>query len=120
MLSQADRVVAAADVSFNTELEVIAELSRAAKRLGRHHGIVLMVELGDLREGVMPCDVENTVASILRCSNIALIGIRANLGCRSGIAPDARNMASYPPSRPHSRPSLVFRLKLYLVVTRAT
>jgi predicted amino acid racemase len=92
MLSQADRVVAAADVSFNTELDVIAELSRAAKRLGRHHGIVLMVELGDLREGVMPCDVENAVASILRCSNIALIGIGANLGCRSGIAPDARNM----------------------------
>jgi predicted amino acid racemase len=92
MLSQADRVVAAADVSFNTELGVIAELSRAAKRLGRHHGIVLMVELGDLREGVMPCDVENTVASILNCSNIALIGIGANLGCRSGIAADARNM----------------------------
>ena len=92
MLSQADRVVAVADVSFNTELAVIAELSRAAKRLGRQHGIVLMVELGDLREGVMPCDVEDAVASILRCANIALIGIGANLGCRSGIVPDARNM----------------------------
>lgn len=92
MLSQADRVVAAADVSFNTEIGIIAALSEAAKRMNRHHGIVLMVELGDLREGVMPCDVESTVASILRCSNIVLMGIGANLGCRSGITPDARNM----------------------------
>ena len=92
MLSQVDRVVAAADVSFNTEIGVIAKLAEAAERIDRNHGIVLMVELGDLREGVMPSDVENTVANILRCSNIALTGIGANLSCRSGIVPDARNM----------------------------
>ncbi len=93
MLSQADRVVTHADVSFNTELDVISELSSAAQKTKRTHGIVLMVELGDLREGIMPGDLENTVRETLRFPNIALKGIATNLACRSGVSPDAKNMA---------------------------
>jgi ornithine racemase len=93
MLSQAERVVAAADVSFNTELCVIKSLSSAAQRLGRTHGVVLMVELGDLREGIMPDDLEDTVRHTLRLPHIAFKGIGTNLACRSGVSPDVENMA---------------------------
>jgi predicted amino acid racemase len=93
MLSQVDRVVAAADVSFNTELDIIGALSAAARRADRRHEIVLMVELGDLREGIMPGDLEAIVAKTLRLPNIVLKGIGTNLGCRSGTSPDARNMS---------------------------
>lgn len=93
MLSQADRVVTHADISFNTELDVIGRLSSAAEKAGRTHGIVLMIELGDLREGIMPDDLEDTVRETLRFPNIALKGIGTNLACRSGVSPDARNMA---------------------------
>lgn len=93
MLSQAELAVTAADVSFNTELDVIRELSSAARKAKRTHGIVLMVELGDLREGIMPCDLEETVRETLRLPNIALKGIGTNLACRTGVSPDARNMA---------------------------
>ena len=93
MLSQADRVVAHADVSFNTELDVISKLSFAAQRARRTHGIVLMVELGDLREGIMPGDLENTVREALRFPNLVFKGIGTNLACRSGVSPDARNMS---------------------------
>lgn len=93
MPSQADRVVAHADVSFNTELDVISKLSRAAQQARRTHGIVLMVELGDLREGIMPGDLEDTARRTLRFPNIVLRGIGANLACRSGVSPDARNMS---------------------------
>ena len=55
--------------------------------------IVLMVELGDLREGIMPDDLENAVRETLRFPNIAFKGIATNLACRSGVSPDARNMA---------------------------
>ena len=58
MISQADLVVRCAETSFNTELDVVAALSTAAAQAGRVHGIVLMVELGDLREGIMPADLE--------------------------------------------------------------
>jgi predicted amino acid racemase len=93
MLSQADRVVTHADVSFNTEIDVIAKLSSAAQEAKRTHAIVLMVELGDLREGIMPGDLENIVRETLRFPNIALKGIGTNLACRSGVSPDAKNMA---------------------------
>jgi predicted amino acid racemase len=93
MLSQADRVVAYADVSFNTELDVISKLSSAARKAKRTHGIVLMVELGDLREGIMRGDLENTVREMLRLPNIVFKGIGTNLACRNGVSPDARNMA---------------------------
>ena len=93
MLGQAGEVVRHADVSFNTEVDVISALSSAAKEAGKTHAIVLMVELGDLREGVMPGDLENTVRETLRFPNIALKGIGTNLACRSGVVPDAKNMA---------------------------
>ena len=93
MLSQADRIVKHADVSFNTELDVISELSSAAQKAKRTHGIVLMVELGDLREGIMPGDLENTVRETLRFPSIVLRGIGTNLACQNGASPDARNMA---------------------------
>ncbi len=93
MLSQADRVVAHADVSFNTELDVISRLSCAAREARRSHGIVLMVELGDLREGIRPGDLTSTVRETLRFPNIVLKGIGTNLACRSGVSPDDGNMA---------------------------
>jgi predicted amino acid racemase len=92
MPSQTERVVAAADTSFNTELDVIAMLASAARRAGTTHEIVLMVELGDLREGIMPGDLEAIVREVLCFPNIVLKGIGANLGCRSGVSPDTGNM----------------------------
>ena len=93
MLSQVNQVVRHCDTSFNTELEVLSALSSAATEAGKTHGVVLMVELGDLREGVMPGDLENTVRETLRFPNIALRGIGTNLACHSGVVPDAKNMA---------------------------
>jgi predicted amino acid racemase len=93
MLSQATRVVDHADVSFNTELDVIRKLSRAAQDATKLHGVVLMVELGDLREGIMPDDLMNTVREVLHFPNIEFKGIGTNLACRSGVSPDAKKMA---------------------------
>ncbi|MDF7806582.1 alanine/ornithine racemase family PLP-dependent enzyme [Pontiellaceae bacterium B12219] len=93
MSSQAARVVKYTELSFNTEIDVIRLLSDAAKKAKRIHGIVLMVELGDLREGILPNDVMQTVQAILHLPNIAIKGIGTNLACRSGVVPDAENMA---------------------------
>lgn len=92
MPSQTDRIIAAADTSFNTEVDVIAMLASAAGRAGTTHGIVLMVELGDLREGIMPGDLETIAREVLCFPNIVLKGIGTNLACRSGVSPDAENM----------------------------
>jgi predicted amino acid racemase len=92
MPSQVARVVAHADVSFNSELDVITALARAAAHTGRTHGVVLMVEMGDLREGIMPGDLADMVRAVRRLPGIVLLGIGTNLACQSGVAPDAVNM----------------------------
>lgn len=93
MLSQVDRVVRYADISFNTELDVVAALSSSAQKSAIVHNVVLMVELGDLREGLLPCDVLNAVEVIQRLPNIQFKGIGANLACLSGVSPDDTNMS---------------------------
>jgi Predicted amino acid racemase len=93
MLSQCDRVVASADLSLNTELGVVAALSVAASAQARTHGVVLMVELGDLREGILPADLQDVAREVLRLPGVALRGIGTNLACQSGAAPDAQKMA---------------------------
>ena len=93
MPSQVERVVAHADISFNTELEVIKALSAEAQRSGRVHGVVLMVELGDLREGILPADLEATVHETLNLPSLDLVGIGTNLACRCGVTPNTENMS---------------------------
>ncbi len=93
MLSQVDRVVRHADTSLNSERSVISALSDAAGRQDRHHGVVLMVELGDLREGVLPADLEPLARLVLALPRVTLQGIGTNLACQSGVAPDRDNMA---------------------------
>lgn len=93
MLSQVERVVMNCNISLNTELSVIRALSSTAKKLGVFHEVIIMVELGDLREGVMPYDLLHVIKEARLLSNIGLKGIGANLTCRYGIAPDSHNMS---------------------------
>jgi predicted amino acid racemase len=91
-MGEADAVVRDCALSLNSELGVIRELSAAALRLGTRHGVILMVELGDLREGVMPGDLGELSAEVLRLPGVRLAGIAANLACFGGVKPDVRNM----------------------------
>lgn len=93
MLSQAARIILNADTSLNTEVDIISELSREAKKIGCTHGVIIMVELGDLREGVMPANLESVIRKTLSFPNIILEGIGTNLACLSGVVPDVENMA---------------------------
>jgi predicted amino acid racemase len=80
-------VVALSDVSLNTELEVVRALDTAAGRQGRCHGVVLMIELGDLREGVLPGHLVKVYEEVFKLPNVEVVGIGANLGCLSGAVP---------------------------------
>lgn len=94
MLSQAQRVVRHADISFNTELAVVRRLSAAAQEADRVHGVVLMVELGDLSEGILPADLVNAAREVLRLPHLTLTGIGAHLACGDGRVPDETHMAA--------------------------
>lgn len=91
-LSEAKAAVRLADISLNSELSVVERLSEAA--LARHstHGVVLMVELGDLREGLMPRELACVVEQVLGLKGVELVGVGTNLACFGGVKPDEENM----------------------------
>ncbi len=90
--SKAKEVINYADISLNSELSVIKELSKYAVKQDTTHKIILMVELGDLREGIMPSDIENTIKEVIALKGVKLVGIGTNLACFGGIEPDDKKM----------------------------
>lgn len=92
MRSQANVVVRTADVSLNTEATVLDALAAAAVGAGRTHFVVLMVELGDLREGIPAGDLVDAAISVARRPGLVLAGLGTNLACQSGVVPDQTKM----------------------------
>ena len=76
-----------ADVSFNTELETIRLIAEEAQRQNKVHKIIIMVEMGDLREGVMGEDLVKFYGEVFEFKGIEIIGIGANINCLSGVLP---------------------------------
>ncbi len=91
-LSQSQGVVKFADISLNSELIVIQKLAHFAIQSQTTHQIILMVELGDLREGLMPKDLDRTIQQVLKLEGIELVGLGTNLACFGGIKPDNEKM----------------------------
>ena len=96
MLSDVDRVVKYADISLNSEIETIKALDKAAMSQGIKHKIILMIDLGDLREGIYFTNEEEiyqTVKQILEFKNIELYGIGVNLTCYGAVIPQNDNLS---------------------------
>ncbi len=81
------------DLTLVSELETCAALDAAAAALGRPHRVMAMVDLGDLREGVMPGDLPVFVDAVEALDHVELAGIGVNLTCYGAIVPDERNMS---------------------------
>ncbi len=92
-LSLVKKVVGYANYSVNSEYEVIKALSEAALSEGIKHKIILMVDVGDLREGVMPDDALEIAGRISSLKGIILAGIGTNMGCYGGILPTINNLS---------------------------
>jgi ornithine racemase len=82
-----DKIVRYADVSFNTEYDTIKLLSEAAARQGKTHKIIIMIEMGDLREGVLGEEVLGFYARVFELPHIEIIGLGTNLNCLHGVMP---------------------------------
>jgi len=93
MISQAKEVVTYADISLNSELETIKALNAAAEDISTTHKIILMLDLGDLREGIFDAvELEKAAREIKGLSNIDLIGVGTNLTCYGGVIPNEDNL----------------------------
>lgn len=89
---QIEEVVKYADVSFNSESETIKLLSKEAVRQNKTHKITIMIELGDLREGIMGDHLMEFYDSVFKLPNIEVTSIGANLNCLHGVMPSQDKM----------------------------
>jgi predicted amino acid racemase len=83
------KIVKYADVSCNSELQTILWLNEEAKRQSKVHNVLIMIEMGDLREGVMGDDLMNFYAEIFDLSHINVVGLGTNLNCLHGVMPSS-------------------------------
>ena len=95
MQSEAERIIECSDISFQSEKETIDLLDKAAKKLKKRHRVVLMVDMGDLREGIFNTEYDkilDTAKAVKDSSMLELYGVGVNLTCYGGILPDENNL----------------------------
>ncbi len=92
LLSQVDELVENFDISLNSEYDTIKAISDKALEKGKQHGIIMMVDLGDLREGVWYEDAVEFAGTVLELKGVKLLGIGVNLTCYGGVIPTQKNL----------------------------
>jgi ornithine racemase len=83
----AEDVVKYATISLNSSYRTIKALNREAEKQNKVHQVIIMIELGELREGVNRSDILGFYEKVFGLKNIDVIGIGSNLGCMYGVEP---------------------------------
>ncbi|MBU4487066.1 MAG: alanine racemase [Candidatus Delongbacteria bacterium] len=81
-------VVSCSDISLNTNIGTIKALSKEAERQNKIHKIIIMIEMGELREGIMRDNLISFYSQVFELKNIEVAGIGTNLSCLYGVLPD--------------------------------
>lgn len=93
MKSEAEDIVEYADISLNSEIETIKILSEKALNKNKVHKIILMLDLGDLREGYYNKEnLFSAVEEIIPLKGVKLVGLGTNLTCYGGVIPTRENL----------------------------
>lgn len=95
MISQLQGVVDLVDISLQSEKQVIQKISTLAKKQHHIHNILLMVEMGDLREGMNPDEIKQIIPELLGMKGINLYGIGMNLACFGGVVPSSEKINDF-------------------------
>ncbi|WP_162362076.1 ornithine racemase Orr [Aminipila terrae] len=96
MHSEIEEVVKYVDLSFNSEISTIRMLNKEAAKQKKLHKVLLMIDLGDLREGIFYKNealIFSTIEEILKMSNVEFYGIGVNLTCYGAIIPKNDNLS---------------------------
>lgn len=91
-ISDVSDVVRYADISLNSELETLQALSIEAIKQQRIHQVILMHDMGDLREGAFYQEETLALArQVMTLEGLKLVGLGTNLACYGGVEPSVEN-----------------------------
>lgn len=82
-----ESIIKYADVSLNSSYNTILRLNQESKKQKKIHEVIIMIELGELREGVLPKNIFSFYKKIFSLKNIRVTGLGTNLGCLYGVEP---------------------------------
>ncbi|MBU1107505.1 MAG: alanine/ornithine racemase family PLP-dependent enzyme [Candidatus Riflebacteria bacterium] len=91
-VSRAAEVVEVADVSLNSSFDTMQALAEAARLQDLVHRVIIMIDVGDLREGIWPDKAVNLVKQVSTLKGLEVIGMGCNLACYGGVVPSEQNM----------------------------
>ena len=94
-ISEAREVVLLADYSINSEERVLRALSSAAVSAGHSHGVLLFIETGDRREGVMAEGAADLCRLVADLPGLHLAGVATGLNCLCGVLPTTENQEAF-------------------------
>ena len=94
MLSEVSEAVRNSDICLASEVEVIEALSKEALRQGKEYKVILMADLGDLREGFWEKQemIDAALYIETKLKGVKLVGIGTNLGCYGSILPTVEKL----------------------------
>lgn len=94
MLSEIPEMIEVCDYSLESEFAAIKAIEEASAHTGKAHNIILMADLGDLREGFFELEELVDVAKYVedKCDFVHLAGIGTNLGCYGSVMPTKEKM----------------------------
>jgi predicted amino acid racemase len=93
MLDELDEVLESADRSLQSDLKTLKALAKRCEDKAIHHGVILMMDLGDLREGFFePEELFEAASFVDEDPYLELVGIGTNLGCYGSIRPTRENL----------------------------
>lgn len=88
MLSEISELVKYVDRSLNSEMVTIKLIDEECQKINKTHEIILMIDVGDLREGIMfDSDYLAFVSEIIKFQHIKLVGIGFNVTCYGSVIP---------------------------------
>lgn len=90
--SRCAEAVEVVDTSLVSEVAIAAALGEAARARGKEHKVILMVDLGDRREGVLPEDTPDVARAVASILGVRLAGIGTNLACYGAVIPTREKM----------------------------
>ncbi len=94
MHNEIKQLVEYVDISLNSEIETLKKIIEECKYKNKSHKVILMMDLGDLREGIV--DEKEFINLALyvdkELTNVKLYGIGTNLGCYGSVKPTEENL----------------------------
>ncbi len=92
MMSELEDLVEVADGTVISMPETVLALEKACEAAGKSMDVMVMADVGDLREGLWPDEMEAMGKTLASCRRVRCMGVGTNIGCFGGVLPTPENM----------------------------